>query len=509
MDIYIDGTALAFWYDTWLVLLAFAASLVLTIMLGTSGQWRGPMLLLKVVVGLATLAIFPLAMVRVGLNLAVSDYDALGFISVVGTVVALATGVPYFAKGYLESRRTSPSGAQSSAVGAQSQDVSTLVIGPELTGDETGPVDAEVSSTPDATLLLGSSAEPSAPTAWLHFKSGTMAGQSIPVEPGLTSIGRSEDNDIVLDDAAVSRRHAQIAFDDGQFFMEDTGSAMGTLVEGVQATRTLLASGATLTLGDTEIVFMETESLPPEGATSQGTASPSSAAETMVSKPAETAMAWLAITGGSQKGKTYQLKIGENTVGRGAENDLVIEDNSASRLHAMITVKDDEFTLFDLGSRGSTKVGGKRLEAHTLRSGSTVRVGETTLSLLEVDPGAPVAGPVSNSSETMVQGPATGPVGVLVAQSGPDAGTTFPIVQGDNVIGRGAESAIRLTDDKASRRHALIRREGDAFLVFDLGSRTGTHVDGVRIEGYRLSAGETISLGGTDLVLMRIESRDA
>ena len=201
------------------------------------------------------------------------------------------------------------------------------------------------------------------PTAWVHFSSGSMAGQTIPLDPSGTSLGRGADNDIVLDDTTVSRRHASISFHDGNFFMEDNESASGTLVEGMQATRTMLQSGSVMRLGETEMVFMESETAPGPEATGAGApASPGAPGETMVAQPhQEVVMAWLAVTTGPRKGQTYQLRIGDNSLGRGAENDMVIEDNVVSRSHAMVRVRDDEMVLVDLGSRGGTKVAGKTL----------------------------------------------------------------------------------------------------------------------------------------------------
>lgn len=50
-------------------------------------------------------------------------------------------------------------------------------------------------------------------------------------KPAMT-IGRSEDNDIVIDDRWVSRRHARIRVDGQQYIVEDLGSKNGTLVNG-------------------------------------------------------------------------------------------------------------------------------------------------------------------------------------------------------------------------------------------------------------------------------------
>ena len=220
-------------------------------------------------------------------------------------------------------------------------------------------------------------------------------------------------------------------------------------------------------------------------------------------------MAWLAVTAGPLKGQSYQLKVGDNTIGRGTENDLVIEDGSVSRQHAAVKVQDNEFILVDLGSRGGTKVAGKTLEGKPLASGGVVGVGKTELRLVEVEAGQPSAQPVSASGETMIQEPGGGGGGgVLIAQSGPDSGKSFTLAQGDNLIGREPGIAVLLADDTVSRRHALIRYEQGRHIVFDLGSRTGTRVDQERIGGHRLTPSETITLGTTEIVLMLVETKE-
>jgi predicted component of type VI protein secretion system len=69
-------------------------------------------------------------------------------------------------------------------------------------------------------------------------------------------VGRSRDCDIVLNDAGISRHHAQIRPGPGGWTVEDLGSTNGVLVNGrsVRGTQ-LLRAGDHLELGSTEIVF--------------------------------------------------------------------------------------------------------------------------------------------------------------------------------------------------------------------------------------------------------------
>ena len=57
-------------------------------------------------------------------------------------------------------------------------------------------------------------------------------GKTFEVNIGTTTIGRTSANDIFIPDKPVSRKHAEITFEDGTFYIRDLGSKNGTLVDG-------------------------------------------------------------------------------------------------------------------------------------------------------------------------------------------------------------------------------------------------------------------------------------
>lgn len=88
----------------------------------------------------------------------------------------------------------------------------------------------------------------------------------------------------------------------------------------------------------------------------------------------------------------------------------------------------------------------------------------------------------------------------LVATTGPNAGRSFTIGGVQVVLGRDADAGIVLPNGTVSRRHALVRREGDAITVQDLGSSNGTWVNGVRVlRPVTLEPGDLIRLGDIEL----------
>jgi pSer/pThr/pTyr-binding forkhead associated (FHA) protein len=90
---------------------------------------------------------------------------------------------------------------------------------------------------------------------------------------------------------------------------------------------------------------------------------------------------------------------------------------------------------------------------------------------------------------------------------GPSGPSSYPI--GDSaLIGRDADSDIRLEDGAASAKHARLDRQGRHWVIEDLDSSNGTFIDGRRISGKRrLKPGDRIKIGRTVLTVEEAHSR--
>src|SRR5262249_54823742 len=62
-------------------------------------------------------------------------------------------------------------------------------------------------------------------------------------------------------------------------------------------------------------------------------------------------------------------------------------------------------------------------------------------------------------------------------------------------VGRGLECAIRTDDGMVSRRHSQIRMEGGRYVVEDLGSSNGTHLNNVRVQKQAIGHADVIQCG--------------
>ena len=92
----------------------------------------------------------------------------------------------------------------------------------------------------------------------------------------------------------------------------------------------------------------------------------------------------------------------------------------------------------------------------------------------------------------------------LVIEDEAGTRTVVPFTGGEITVGRAAEGGgLRLPDRDVSRRHARFLHVNGVIFVEDLGSLTGTRVNGDRITGRRrLREGDLIEIGGYDLAIV-------
>lgn len=84
-----------------------------------------------------------------------------------------------------------------------------------------------------------------------------------------------------------------------------------------------------------------------------------------------------------------------------------------------------------------------------------------------------------------------------------DDGKEWSLDRDRSVIGRLGGSEVEVDDPGASRRHAEIRRQGDEYVVVDLGSTNGTLVNDSPITEATLEDGDRITIGRTVLEFRR------
>ncbi|HDS09180.1 MAG TPA: FHA domain-containing protein [Firmicutes bacterium] len=91
----------------------------------------------------------------------------------------------------------------------------------------------------------------------LKVLNGRLKDREFPVNKQFFTIGRSNDCCISLNDKRVSRIHAQLVESMGKEILEDLGSRNGTVVNGRNVTKKILADGDVIQIGETSLMFLK------------------------------------------------------------------------------------------------------------------------------------------------------------------------------------------------------------------------------------------------------------
>jgi ABC-type multidrug transport system ATPase subunit/pSer/pThr/pTyr-binding forkhead associated (FHA) protein len=192
----------------------------------------------------------------------------------------------------------------------------------------------------------------------LVWSSSRKAVELFPTSAEISILGNASGCDVRLEGPGIQHHHARCTLDSGQVRIEPLNGAAvrlnGDPIEG----RVILTSGDWLALGDSLFEVRLPESEPFRIAPFR---EPS---RTAVSAPTITA-ARLAV------GSARHL-----TVGRLADNDIVIPAPIVSRHHARVIADDGHYVLEDLGSTNGTFVNGRRVDQRlALQGGEQVQFG--------------------------------------------------------------------------------------------------------------------------------------
>jgi pSer/pThr/pTyr-binding forkhead associated (FHA) protein len=193
----------------------------------------------------------------------------------------------------------------------------------------------------------------------------------------LVVIGRDEGNDVVLDDASVSKRHARLERRGDELWIVDDGSTNGVFLDGIQATAPRrVVDGDRVGIGEFTLMV--------------GTLDEAVADSYRI-----------AITRPDGNVSTFTLQGAEATLGKASGCDLVLDGDGVSDRHLRVVVKADRIVLADLRSDSGTWVNGDRLSSpHVVREGDTARAGCFTMSFAHPgEPGPLPAAPVIGVGE--------------------------------------------------------------------------------------------------------------
>jgi len=157
-------------------------------------------------------------------------------------------------------------------------------------------------------------------------------------------------------------------------------------------------------------------------------------------------MAYLVLMEGVKKGQQFELPpSGQATLGRSADNTIVIDGLAVSGKHGMIVVAGDAFTYLDVGSTNGSFMNDERIHEAKLYRGDVVRLGTTPVMIEGEDvparPGDPSLGggierkPIDIQPRTRALGVVARPKGFAVLKSSNTIWIILIVVIGLLVVG--------------------------------------------------------------------------
>jgi FHA domain/zinc-ribbon domain len=120
----------------------------------------------------------------------------------------------------------------------------------------TGTLDDPITPTGSLTVDTGTIKAVAPGSAMLLGRGGPADGTSFLLDADLTTIGRSDDSRVMLDDVTVSRRHAVLSRSENGWLLHDSGSLNGTYVNGALIDQTILQGGDEVQIGKYRFIFL-------------------------------------------------------------------------------------------------------------------------------------------------------------------------------------------------------------------------------------------------------------
>src|SRR5262245_61979736 len=184
--------------------------------------------------------------------------------------------------------------------------------------------------------------------------------------------------------------------------------------------------------------------------------------------------------GGEAGGR--EVVLGERlTIGRVEGVDLVLDDKGISRRHCEVAKGPAGYLVRDLGSSNGTSVNGEKVAERALADGDTIRVGAISLTFLARD---------ADFS--------------LRFDKGEHAGRQLPLTTPRTTLGRRPDHALAFNDVKVSGVHVEVVKDGEGFVLRDLGSTNGTWLDGRKVTEVALGHGDRVKIGESEFLFVDV-----
>jgi pSer/pThr/pTyr-binding forkhead associated (FHA) protein len=204
------------------------------------------------------------------------------------------------------------------------------------------------------------------------------------------SIGRTPDNDIVLDNKGVSRKHALMEFDGDSALIMDNESLNGTFVNSRKITEEILKDNDQITIGKFDLIYHRDALQEAKLADMDGTMVLKTRKQKQLLEKDKKAREITKVTGGSvlvgeenTERKQYPLESPMTTFGKAKFVNIRVKGFLISRMQAKIFREKDNYVLMNLGRKGKVRVNGEPIQRYRLRNDDLIEVGKSVFRFVQ------------------------------------------------------------------------------------------------------------------------------
>jgi ABC transport system ATP-binding/permease protein len=322
------------------------------------------------------------------------------------------------------------------------------------------------------------------PSTSIQVLTGKQAGNTFAISKAIITIGRAQDNDIILENDTVSRYHARIIHDGAQWNIEKLALSNVVSINGQPIQQASIDDGDKIGFGMEVTVRFSTV-----------------AGIQIVSRSPRTERAPL---GGSGAGipslevstnifpdlQTYTLAQQVTTIGRDPSNDVIINAQVISAFHAQIIRNGSELILVHPHprARGQKTLNGLLYEGRYIRGDEAFRKTLTRGDIFRI-------GDANGTLVTLTFNDGSGAPQLPVPQIRPIQ-LSAPVI----TIGRLPDNTVMLNHPQVSAHHARLELAQGGHRIADLGSTNHVYVNTQRVTHYLLKDGDEIRIGPFRLI---------
>jgi len=204
------------------------------------------------------------------------------------------------------------------------------------------------------------------------------------------SIGRSSDNDIVLDNRGISRKHARIELSRDSAIIIDNESLNGTFVNRKKVSEEKLRDNDVITIGKFDLEFHAEAGNSEKMSDLDGTMILNTKKQReMLEKDQQDKQivrrSGCSVLLGLEGTKQEEIPLDRDviTFGRSKFVNIKVGGLFVSAIQAKIAREGGSFTVINVGKKGKTRVNGEIITRHDVRNGDIVEIGKSVFRFVE------------------------------------------------------------------------------------------------------------------------------